>query len=232
MTADDGTQSSHDRTRAVVSALQDYSVSDRNVRDAIDAQLRRLDEREAEVLRLRFGHDGEGLRNLGQVSEALGMTWEEARRVESRAIAKLRHPHTVWPNPVALSWRADAEVLLHHLATLEGHLEILRVERDLARDELRQARARLKYLEGHVKDLQSMLRRELYEGDGEPSRRRVGYLGALALAVVTGVVGGVGQSATGHALEAMRDVETSAVVVIENCGDAAPPVPKGTRTDG
>jgi RNA polymerase primary sigma factor len=54
------------------------------------ALLDRLDEREATVLRMRFGLDGNAPRVLRDIGERLGMTRERARQIERDALAKLQ----------------------------------------------------------------------------------------------------------------------------------------------
>ena len=49
-----------------------------------------LDEREALVLRLRFGLDGEGPCSLEEISQRLNVTRERVRQLEARALRKLR----------------------------------------------------------------------------------------------------------------------------------------------
>jgi RNA polymerase primary sigma factor len=49
-----------------------------------------LDEREAVVLRLRFGLDGRDPRSLEEISRRLGLTRERVRQLEARALRKLR----------------------------------------------------------------------------------------------------------------------------------------------
>jgi len=51
-----------------------------------------LDEREREVLILRYGLDGKAPRTLSDVGRRLGITRERVRQIEKRAIIKLRHP--------------------------------------------------------------------------------------------------------------------------------------------
>ncbi|MDP9389261.1 MAG: sigma-70 family RNA polymerase sigma factor [Actinomycetota bacterium] len=51
-----------------------------------------LDEREREILRLRFGFDRAGPQSLGEVAERLNLSRERIRQIESRAMSKLRHP--------------------------------------------------------------------------------------------------------------------------------------------
>jgi RNA polymerase sigma factor (sigma-70 family) len=60
--------------------------------DAIVPLLGRLDDREREVLRLRFGLDRGEPRTLDEVGLAFGLTRERIRQIERRALSKLRHP--------------------------------------------------------------------------------------------------------------------------------------------
>jgi RNA polymerase sigma factor (sigma-70 family) len=64
---------------------------------ALIEQLRRLEEREEEVLRARFGIDDHPM-TLSEIGEKLGITRERVRQIESRALGKLRHPSVsrVW----------------------------------------------------------------------------------------------------------------------------------------
>jgi RNA polymerase primary sigma factor len=55
-------------------------------RQALD----QLEEREATVLRLRFGFDGEEPQTFTAIGEHLGVTRERARQLEQRALSKLR----------------------------------------------------------------------------------------------------------------------------------------------
>jgi RNA polymerase sigma factor (sigma-70 family) len=61
--------------------------------DEIGRLLSPLDEREREILRLRFGLDGKGEpRTLEEVGEHFNLTRERIRQIEARAMSKLRHP--------------------------------------------------------------------------------------------------------------------------------------------
>ena len=51
-----------------------------------------LDEREREILTLRFGLDGGEPWTLGAVGEHFNLTSERIRQIEARAMSKLRHP--------------------------------------------------------------------------------------------------------------------------------------------
>jgi RNA polymerase primary sigma factor len=54
------------------------------------SQLDRLDPREAAVLRMRFGLNGEEPKTLHAIGECLGLTRERVRQIEQEALAKLR----------------------------------------------------------------------------------------------------------------------------------------------
>jgi RNA polymerase sigma factor (sigma-70 family) len=61
-------------------------------RDAIRALLVRLNDREQQVLALRYGLDDGVPRTLDQVGQAFDLTRERIRQIEAKAMAKLRHP--------------------------------------------------------------------------------------------------------------------------------------------
>jgi RNA polymerase primary sigma factor len=66
-------------------------------RSALDVQLSRLNPREQQILRARFGLDA-APRTLNDLGEALDVTRDRIRQIEARALSKLRHPS------VARSW--------------------------------------------------------------------------------------------------------------------------------
>ena len=61
----------------------------RAVVDALDE----LNDREKAVMRLRFGLDDGQARTLEEVGKEFGVTRERIRQIESKTLAKLRHPH-------------------------------------------------------------------------------------------------------------------------------------------
>jgi RNA polymerase sigma factor (sigma-70 family) len=60
--------------------------------DEITRLLHPLDDREREILRLRFGLDRGEPRTLEEVGEYFNLTRERIRQIEARAMSKLRHP--------------------------------------------------------------------------------------------------------------------------------------------
>jgi RNA polymerase sigma factor (sigma-70 family) len=60
--------------------------------DEIARLLAPLDEREREILRLRFGLDRGEPRTLEEVGKHFNLTRERIRQIEARAMSKLRHP--------------------------------------------------------------------------------------------------------------------------------------------
>ena len=60
--------------------------------EEIERLLKPLDEREREILRLRFGLDRGEPRTLEEVGESFNLTRERIRQIEKGAMAKLRAP--------------------------------------------------------------------------------------------------------------------------------------------
>jgi RNA polymerase primary sigma factor len=60
--------------------------------DVIRDALIELPPRQAEVIRMRFGLDGEEEMTLEEVGQLFGVTRERIRQLEAKALAYLRHP--------------------------------------------------------------------------------------------------------------------------------------------
>lgn len=70
------------------------SVELEMIRDSFSRRIQEmvggLDDKEREVIRMRFGLDGEDPRTLQEIGEAMGLSRERIRQIESRAKEKLR----------------------------------------------------------------------------------------------------------------------------------------------
>lgn len=62
------------------------------LKEQLGAVLETLSEREAKVLRLRFGLDDGRARTLEEVGKEFNVTRERIRQIEAKALRKLRHP--------------------------------------------------------------------------------------------------------------------------------------------
>jgi RNA polymerase primary sigma factor len=61
------------------------------LQDTLARVLHHLSRREARIIRLRFGLDGEGPHSLEETGRLLGITRERVRQIQEKAIAKLRN---------------------------------------------------------------------------------------------------------------------------------------------
>ena len=68
------------------------AVTDAMLSGEVDKLLAVLDDRERDVLRLRFGFGGDEPKTLEEVGYALHLTRERIRQIERAALSKLRHP--------------------------------------------------------------------------------------------------------------------------------------------
>ena len=68
------------------------AASDSMLREQLDQVLDGLAERERKVIKLRFGLEDGHPRTLEEVGREFGVTRERIRQIESKTLAKLRHP--------------------------------------------------------------------------------------------------------------------------------------------
>ena len=60
-------------------------------REAIDAVLKSLSDREARIIRLRYGLEDGQARTLEEIGKEFGVARERIRQIEAKALRKLRH---------------------------------------------------------------------------------------------------------------------------------------------
>jgi RNA polymerase sigma factor (sigma-70 family) len=70
-------------------------ITDRARAEELSKAISMLDERERTVLVLRYGLDSNSPRTLSDVGDRLGVTRERVRQIETRALARLRHPSSM-----------------------------------------------------------------------------------------------------------------------------------------
>ena len=58
----------------------------------VEEVLKALSDREAKVLRMRFGLAGSRMMTLEEVGKEFGVTRERIRQIEAKALRKLKHP--------------------------------------------------------------------------------------------------------------------------------------------
>ena len=69
----------------------DEQTFEKALTEAIDESLSGLKDREAKILRLYFGLDGEEPMTLEQIGSLLGITRERVRQIKEKALSRLRH---------------------------------------------------------------------------------------------------------------------------------------------
>jgi RNA polymerase primary sigma factor len=68
------------------------ATSQRMLKENVDEVLNALSDREARVLKMRFGLNGSRPMTLEEVGQKFGVTRERIRQIEAKALRKLRHP--------------------------------------------------------------------------------------------------------------------------------------------
>jgi RNA polymerase primary sigma factor len=70
-----------------------YEATSRQMlRENVEEVLEALSDREAKVLRMRFGLSGNRMMTLEEVGKQFGVTRERIRQIEAKALRKLKHP--------------------------------------------------------------------------------------------------------------------------------------------
>ena len=73
-----------------------YDLADlQKLKEELNEVLKTLSDREARVLRLRFGLDDGRTRTLEEVGKEFNVTRERIRQIEAKALRKLRHPNRI-----------------------------------------------------------------------------------------------------------------------------------------
>lgn len=70
----------------------EFQMAQKLLRESIGDALHTLEEREREVLTMRFGLDGEDPRTFDAIGRGFGLSSERIRQIEFKALKKLRHP--------------------------------------------------------------------------------------------------------------------------------------------
>lgn len=70
----------------------EQSAINMTVREDIDSVLDSLSEKEAEVLRYRYGLNGSSSMSLKEVGDVFNLTKERIRQIEKKALRRLQHP--------------------------------------------------------------------------------------------------------------------------------------------
>jgi RNA polymerase primary sigma factor len=75
----------------IVNPQPDELAYEKALTESIEEALSSLKEREAKILRLYFGLDGEEPMTLEQIGALLGITRERVRQIKEKALSRLRH---------------------------------------------------------------------------------------------------------------------------------------------
>jgi len=70
----------------------DDSVMDKSLREDINAVLRTLSEKEADIIQYRFGLNGRRPLSLKEIGSRYNLTKERIRQIEKKALKRLQHP--------------------------------------------------------------------------------------------------------------------------------------------
>lgn len=89
----DGEVEVGDRIKDTLSPSVEYQIIKNSIQQEIRQMLDELDEKEALVLKLRFGLEDDRRRTLQEIGDMLGLTRERIRQIEQKAMRKLARSH-------------------------------------------------------------------------------------------------------------------------------------------
>jgi len=81
----------HDVPRKELSYIPEQDIEQKEIHYLVMRHLNTLDERERNILKMRFGLDGEE-RTLRECAKVFGVSKDRISQIEARALRKLRHP--------------------------------------------------------------------------------------------------------------------------------------------
>jgi RNA polymerase primary sigma factor len=82
-----------DKLEDSLSPSVEYNIIKNSVQEQVREILKKLDEKEALVLKLRFGLDDDSPRTLQEIGDKLQLTRERIRQIEKKAMRKLAQSH-------------------------------------------------------------------------------------------------------------------------------------------
>lgn len=82
-----------DKLEDSMSPSVEYNIIKSSVQEQVREILKKLDEKEALVLKLRFGLDDDSPRTLQEIGDQLQLTRERIRQIEKKAMRKLAQSH-------------------------------------------------------------------------------------------------------------------------------------------
>ncbi len=82
-----------DRIKDSLSPSVEYQIVKNSIEEQIRGMLEELDDKEALVLKLRFGLEDDKSHTLQEIGDKLNLTRERIRQIEKKAMRKLSHSH-------------------------------------------------------------------------------------------------------------------------------------------
>jgi RNA polymerase primary sigma factor len=82
-----------DRIKDSLTPSVEYQIVKNSIEEQIRNTLKELDEKEALVLKLRFGLHDDRAHTLQEIGDKLNLTRERIRQIEKKAMRKLSHSH-------------------------------------------------------------------------------------------------------------------------------------------